>query len=540
MLEEIDFQDSGERITVTIDNESIELPINKINRLPTYIELNQSLNTALESNIKLDANIFYVKQISTNIENEEINTEVTEASDDNNYTKYLLANGYDSYHINIDGTVTVTIYNGEEIYYIRDVFFRKGNIIDNIDNTLPLGSYKMIISYSGNKYFEPSQLEVNFNVEKRLGQCIFDKEVYYGDLEENLHIMGKLIDNERNTPVNNCELSYDFDDKTYTTSTNSNGEFYLNVTIPSPDISHCFLLYNEIDESDFVPGDLYEDAPEEEFIDEDGNIRKYSDIEDEETPIEEESSIVESVVDKITDNNDITTYYPNASYILNVYTDNASYYLNNTEIEIIVNKAPVLITSNSTNSGEVSNTVNIIGSVLSQYNDKDNDAQYGEVDIVLPDFHYNHLPIKVIDGIINTDINLIDVYSAYNKNDVEEINAYDTTNIMNTSINVSGDIYNENDDNYISVGDSFVIEATVLSVGSTDYVSYGALLFSLMDEEKNIVYQYETEVDRIGMGIFNFNTSKESNYYIQVEYLGIFGYQYSKSSIFEVRVKDVI
>ena len=540
MLEEIDFQDSGERITVTIDNESIELPINKINRLPTYIELNQSLNTALESNIKLDANIFYVKQISTNIENEEINTEVTEASDDNNYTKYLLANGYDSYHINIDGTVTVTIYNGEEIYYIRDVFFRKGNIIDNIDNTLPLGSYKMIISYSGNKYFEPSQLEVNFNVEKRLGQCIFDKEVYYGDLEENLHIMGKLIDNERNIPVNNCELSYDFDDKTYTTSTNSNGEFYLDVTIPSPDISHCFLLYNEIDESDFVPGDLYEDTPEEEFIDEDGNIRKYSDIEDEETPIEEESSIVESVVDKITDNNDITTYYPNASYILNVYTDNASYYLNNTEIEIIVNKAPVLITANSTNSGEVSNTVNIIGSVLSQYNDKDNDAQYGEVDIVLPDFHYNHLPIKVIDGIINTDINLIDVYSAYNKNDVEEINAYDTTNIMNTNINVSGDIYNENDDNYISVGDSFVIEATVLSVGSTDYVPYGALLFSLMDEEKNIIYQYETEVDRIGMGIFNFNTSKEANYYIQVEYLGIFGYQYSKSSIFEVRVKDVI
>lgn len=540
MLEEIDFQDSGERITVTIDNESIELPINKINRLPTYIELNQSLNTALESNIKLDANIFYVKQINTDIENEEINTEVTEASDDNNYTKYLLANGYDSYHVNIDGTVTVTIYNGEEIYYIRDVFFRKGNIIDNIGNTLPLGSYKMIISYSGNKYFQPSQLEVNFNVEKRLGQCIFDKEVYYGDLEENLHIMGRLIDNERNIPVNNCELSYDFDDETYTTSTNSNGEFYLDVTIPSPDISHCFLLYNEIDESDFVPGDLYEDTPEEEFIDEDGNIRKYSDIEDEETPTEEESNIVESVVDKITDNDDITTYYPNASYILNIYTDNASYYLNNTEIEIIVNKAPVLITANSTNSGEVSNTVNIVGSVLAQYNDKDNDVQYGEVDIVLPDFHYNHSPIKVIDGIINTDINLIDVYSAYNKNDVEEINAYDTTNIMNTSINISGDIYNENDDNYISVGDSFVIEATVSSVGSTDYVPYGALLFSLMDEEKNIVYQYEAEIDRIGMGIFNFDTSKEANYYIQVEYLGIFGYQYSKSSIFEVRVKDVI
>ena len=40
--------------------------------------------------------------------------------------------------INIDGIVTITIYNGEEIYYIKDVRFKQGHIIDSIANTLPL------------------------------------------------------------------------------------------------------------------------------------------------------------------------------------------------------------------------------------------------------------------------------------------------------------------------------------------------------------------------------------------------------------------
>ena len=53
MLEEIDFQDSGNQVSVTIDNETQSLPIKKINKLSTYIGLNQSLNTALENNIEV-------------------------------------------------------------------------------------------------------------------------------------------------------------------------------------------------------------------------------------------------------------------------------------------------------------------------------------------------------------------------------------------------------------------------------------------------------------------------------------------------------
>ena len=75
MLEEIDFQDSGNQVSVTIDNETQSLPIKKINKLSTYIGLNQSLNTALENNIEVDAFIYYIKKSEEpDIENSEINT----------------------------------------------------------------------------------------------------------------------------------------------------------------------------------------------------------------------------------------------------------------------------------------------------------------------------------------------------------------------------------------------------------------------------------------------------------------------------------
>ena len=54
--------------------------------------------------------------------------------------------------------------------------------IDSITNTLPLGTYTMVIQYNGNKYFEESSLTIEFNVEKRLAICELKKERYCGNL----------------------------------------------------------------------------------------------------------------------------------------------------------------------------------------------------------------------------------------------------------------------------------------------------------------------------------------------------------------------
>ena len=606
MLENINFEDSGERVSVTIDNESIELPINKINRLPTYISLNQSLNTALENNIELNASIYYPSNTKAvaigqghqidiqvhvqdenkhSIANQNVNifadtdvahditspqtidlkfidtehedeTEVIEQSDDNHYTEYLTSINDSSSKLNIDGSVTVTIYNNDNsIYYVKDVHFIKGNIIDSIKNTLPLGTYVMVIEYAGNKYFKPSTLRINFAVEKRLSKCILTKEIYYGDFEENLHISGTLIDNERNTAINNCLLNYDFNGETKTISTNNNGEFSFNVTVPTPDIEHCIAFYDDIDEPN-LPGELYQDEPEEEIPqdsadnvyyekDEDGNIvvKKYSDNEETINSNETYTETNSSEIEYYEEAPNIIAYYPNASYIIDLYTDNDSYYLNDTEIEIIANKAPVSITATSTNSNTISNIIDIAGSALAHYNNRDNDVQYGKIIISFPDVNYEHSPIDIENGVFSTSIDLIDVYSAYNQNDIEDIEVEDTTYSIDTSIEIiasDSDIYNDKTQKYVNIGDSFTVKAKV-SAGPFGDVPYGALLFSLMNEQKEIIYQYITEVDRTGIGVLNFNTSKEADYFIKVEYLEIFGYKHSESSGKDiVRVKNVI
>lgn len=526
MIEEIDFQDTNNKVSITIDNETKEFPIKKINRLPTYIDLEQSLNTALENNIELKASIYYIKKGTVS------NPDANE-SDINPDTK-----------LNIDGAVTVTIYDGNKIYYSQNVHFTKGHIIDSIKNTLPLGSYLMTIEYPGSKYFEPSTLSVNFNVEKRLAKCDFEKERYYGDLTSTINVNGVLKDSERGTIISDCEMKYIFDSETHETTTDAEGKFVLTVTVPAPDINHChvFNKNSETNEIIFEPGNLYEEKYEREFKDEDGNIRHYSDVDDayDDTPStdtnntnteddEAEQSVDAPVVD----------YYPNASYLIDVYIDNDSYCLDTTQVEIIANKAPTSIALESTHTDTASNILNLHGSVLATYNNADNDIQYGIVNISLPDFNYQHSPIFIENkNAFTTDIDLVQVYSIYNISDIQKIIPYDTTTNMSTSVKINTDnMTHENDKVYLSanVGDMFSIEAQVQTT-AYDAVKDGALVFSLYDNTNTLVYQYATELDRTGFGIFNFNTSRAMTYKVQAQYIGIFGYQDSKSEKIEVRV----
>ena len=504
MIEEIDFQDTDNRVSVTIDNETQRFSIKKINRLSTYIDLEQSLNTALENNIELKASIYYIRR---NNENETIK-------------------------LNSDGTVTITIYDGENIYYSENKRFIKGDIKDSIKNTLPLGSYVMTIEFAGNKYFEPSSLSVNFDVEKRLGTCTFKKERYYGEFTETIGITGTLKDSERSTAIKNCILNYDFNGETYTTYTNTDGEFNLAVTIPKPNITHCINYRGDnIEEINFEPGDLYQDIYEEEFKDDDGNIRKYSDIEnfedDTNNPITEEEEIEAN--DEAHIEETIVNYYPNATYLIDIYIDNDSYQLKNAQIEVIANKAPTFITINSVNTDTVSNILTVHGSVLATYNNTDNEVQYGHVTISLQDFNYQHEPLFITDGnAFSTNIDLVHIYSAYNTNDTMEIVPYDTTKTAYTKTTISGDTS-------AKVGDTFTVQAQVESTLG-EPVTDGALIFTLFDTNNNLLYQYAVELDSTGLGMFSFSTSRKITYQIQAQYVGMFGYQDSQSEKFEVRV----
>lgn len=542
MIEKITFQDTDEKVFVTIDNETQDFEIKKIKKLPTYIDLDQSLNTALENNIELRASIYYIE------EKEETETieYIMENTDRNDVNP----------KINIDGTVTVTIYNDDDIYYSQNKKFVKGNIVDSIPNRLPLGSYRMVIEYAGNKYFEASTLDIQFEIEKRLAICRFKKERYYGDYTETVNIEGVIKDSEKNIPITSS-LKYDFDGETYTIETDSNGNFIMPITIPHPDVSHCQSFREDIiEETIFEPGDLYEEQYEEEFIDEDGNIRLYSSIEeintlydsdsDTASPINIEEEDDESNIISITDGSeqtienieeDIITEegtsenYFNMSYIVNIYTDNDSYYLGTTQIEIIANKAHTSVTIDSTNADTISNILTIHGSVIATYNNTDNDVRYGTVNILLPDFNYTHTLINIgKDNAFETQIDLAQVYGVSDNNNTEEIEPYDTTSIITTSIKLTGDTN-------VNVGEMFTIEGKIVSAATDEYIKDGILIFMLFDNDDNLLYQYATELDSMGIGTFHFNTSRKITYKIQAKYIGIFGYKDSESEKIEVKVK---
>lgn len=569
MTEEIDFQDSGNQVSVTIDKETQSLPIKKINKSPTYIGLNKSVNTALKNDIEVDAFIYCIKkteevdtenQETDDDESQETDTEITQerdyiyspAEDDIRFLTGI--NDDNVLKLDIDGTVTITIYNGKEIYYIKDVRFQEGDIKDNILNTLPLGTYTMVIQYNGNKYFEESTLTVGFNIEKRLAICELEKEKYYGDLSETINIAGTLKDNEKATPINNCTFYYSFNGEEKTVISGVDGRFNFSITIPEPNISHCNLHYEDVDESEFEPGDPYEEHAEEQFIDEDGTIRLRSDIElDDESSEDEISDDELNPVYEYPNDPDIKKYYPNASYIINLYTDNESYHLENTEIEVIAKRAPTNIIVDSRNPDEQTNILQVTGTGFATYNDRDNDIKYGKINIELPDFNYKHEAVNIENGTFSADINLADVYRNYNNSEIQSLEPYDTTNIINTSIEVKGDTS-------INKGDMFTVKAKVKAVGDEEYVKYGVLIFNLysaheVDKNGTLVYEndtyedgttkppvhrYATEIDRTGVGIFNFNTSQSKIYNVQVEYVGMFGYQGSLSSKHSIIIQEKV
>lgn len=478
MIEDIEFKDTGKKVTSTIDNESKSISIKEIIKAPTFIVLNKSLDTILEEDIAVDGILCYI-----NKDNEDVNSikeyiEVVDTTDSETAismaTKYLTqVTNINNLKIDIDGVVDITIYNGDNIYYQNSINFNRGCILDNIKNTLPIGEYVCEINYSGNKYFEPTKLTTTFNIEKRLSVCDFDTYYYTADAKESITISGILKDAEKDEPISGCVISFDFNGQKYQNMTGPNGEINIILTMPDPDISHC---------SSFIT--------------------------------KEENT------------------FPNASYIVNLYIENQNYYLLDTELQIIVQKAKTSITINTADYDEASNIVNFNGYVLANVLDTWEDVQYGEISISFDDFKYKVPNISVSDGFFSSDIDLAAVYDVYNATDIEELIPYSTVATYYTSI----EIEEKESPSKISVGDLLTVTAKIKSTNSLDAVTDGMMVFILYDDNEE-VYRYATELDDVGNGVFSFNTSKAGNYYVQVEYYGMFGYKDSKSEKYFIEVE---
>ena len=491
MIEEVNFTDTDMFVNIQIDNESKELPIKEIIKLPTFIELNQSLDTAYLNDIVVDLSLYYI-----------IGGEVKP--------------------LNIDGILTIKLCKENENLYSEFVNFKKGKASFSIPNNFPIDEYKLLIQYYGNKYFQFTYHFYTFSINKRQASCTFDSDIKNAYPKEDIIFNGTLIDTETKRPLNNVNVFFNFYGVKYATTTKQNGTFSVHVTLPDADISHCVLFMNENDFSPIEHGMEYLPNSDEQYIDEDGNIRT-------------KEKLYESVVQF----RDIEATYDNyepsnvniskTTYPIEVYIDNPSYYLKNTYIHADVKKLPTDVTVATANCNETSNIIQVKGNVL---NEKGN-AHYGRVVIEFPEVGYKHDATSVnYDGIFNTNINLKKIYDIYNNNKNNVLEPYIAADEKDTEITLSGDTE-------VNLGESFTIDATIKATDQTT-VTDGMLVFIVykkIDNQNIEVYRYATELDDTGVASLFFNTSKQIAYFVQAEYYGMFGYQDSISAEHMIEVK---
>lgn len=534
MIEEIRFHDSGKKINITIDNEKQSIPIQTIDKLKTFINLRQELDTPLQENINIDADLYYVPYDAEVEDIEYIDDEEVFADIEGNTSYIELYNNQPQNIVDIDGIVTLTIYNEDNSIYIqKDINFQHGHIQDSIANKLRIGEYRATLYYKGNKYFQETLLNIIFNITKRDVNVTFSQEEYYGDITETITIQAKLKDAITNKPVKNCTVKYNFDDDTYSTTSNATGDIFLKVTIPDADEFHCVPYVPSYDEEQNDPGEPYQDEPELYDFDEDGNIIEIDTPEN-----------IPFVPDDIPPSSDTQHYlnqrdndvdekyeynYPNASYLIELYSDSESYYIH-AETNVVANKLPTELTINQ--QTEIQNNIVTLGGnvVATYYNNLVANAKYGHVIISFDDTDYVSDPSPINnDGNFSTQIDFAQITEFNNDTDNTILIPYQGANEQITSITIK----KENEGN-ISIGDAIIVSAKVQSKADKEaYVKDGMIVFILYNGNNEEVYRYATEIDNVGQGVFLFNTSKKDKYTIKAHYYGIFGYKDSDSNILE-------
>lgn len=383
MMEEIRFNDSNKCIHISIDNETQEIPIFEIDRLETYIILKDIIDAPLNEKINIDALLCYIPYENDNTENNETmepDINIPNVNNPNTQVIHIEKNNKKHYVTDLDGTVEVIIYQNEKkIYYQNNVTFKQGKIQDNIINTLPLGSYKAVIKFEGNKYLQPTVLNIEFKVNRRRALCIFSEDTYYGLPDESIKIIGYLKDKINNKPIKNCTVSFDFDGNTYSTSSNAMGEIDLLIQIPEANASHCQIL--------------------------------------------EES-------------------YANVSYPVVLYLDSEAYELDNYVTNVVVKKLPTE-TSINEQTNVIDNVVTLSGSVIAEYkNNEIKNAKYGKVIISFEDTDYVSEPININDdGNFTVNINFADINDYNNVAVSDQLIKYEAAIQQITSINLTVEEY---------------------------------------------------------------------------------------------------
>ena len=207
------------------------------------------------------------------------------------------------------------------------------------------------------------------------------------------------------------------------------------------------------------------------------------------------------------------------SYTLIATTENESYILKNTKINIIVKKEDTDISIQGRN-------MNVTGDVITD----DGYAKYGTVEIKMLDGTYKKTVEIEENGHFNHDINIIDLAQNL-QSDITQGEPNNISSKENTYVEIESTNYN------VTVGDSFIVNAHVTNDDNRN-VLYGVVDFRLINSKNHQTYRYVTELDDGGMGNFVFYTSKPDTYRVKAYYKAIVGYKESESEYITIKVKE--
>jgi len=520
MLQDLEFEYVGDELSATIDNETQKIQVYKIVKAPTHFILYDTIDTAL--NTAINVNLFLGYGEESEIEEDEYDISPINKEDTDKITP--IEKGFVK--------LKITSVSGQMIYYEEVINFTNGHINTKINNNLNIGTYLLQVDYLGNKYYEPTSLTIQFNINRREIKCIFENENIEAYPNQNISIDLTLVDSLNNKKISNCLLYYYFNGIKYLTQTDNNGHAILNVTMPEIDSLICPMNIIQEIYNDNIISDVDDNVF---YFDDDGRIKylanKTEFILDSNTEQNNENIEI-SVVDYNDTNNEEekeVEYNLVPKYTLEIEIDSTIYKLESKEyIDIFIKKYATDIQYTITNNDSI---IYIEGDVIA-YNDNNetSNVQYGLISYDVAEIEPHPQSTITLNDVGHFSFEK-EIIQTGNANESPKTYSYSPVQTTKTILNIVGDS-NKITRNYAKQHKIGFIAKTT---SNNNPVSYGMMTF-IITQNSNEIYKYVTEMNINGEASFYFDVSTVGKYKIKAIYHSIFEYQGSESNIMNYEI----
>lgn len=525
MIEEIQFKNHSDdpnyeapKVCVQIDNQRInDLEIKEIIRFPTNIIMLSQIDAILYNLI--DINMLLV------VPNDE---------EDSLEYKGVVEKGF----VNI----SITNLNKNITYDSQRLSFKDGVIQMTMTDKLGIGDYLLTIDYAGNRYYEATQLSLQFSVIKRKAECQFHDNVVGGYPEEKMSVPISFFDALNGKTINNCIVNYSFNNISYVTHTDSHG--YANLTFSMPKVTGDACAMNIITNDETVIAKNITDDDVNVYWTIDGTLIPYS--VDNELILTQfvndddgDENIEEEIQTPISDDNDYeeddeieeeTTKYNVYVYELIINIDSKSYQMEDQVIYLGVNKFDTHIMAYFTTDDDTQKLI-VEGDVLNYNNRTTSNVEYGIIELFISDIDY-HKQVMIDEyGHFIIEMPYTDIHKSVSNN-VAHYNAqlYSVERMTKISID-------EEENLSFVPGQTISFTAMVIDNYTKQPISEGMVTYIIKRNNKE-VYRYVTEVTDIGEAYMSFDVSTIGDYTVQAFYHPIFNLLGSESQIIEYKVEE--